>query len=200
MVGRMKRAFVLQVCSYIPRYDRLRIQGPRKHCKSSTDASILLFSSLSATYFFCFTQVDDTPPSVSRSGKLIELLPSGPISLIGNNAPSLAALMHRGARFKKITTIRAKTSSSVAAAALAQAFKVESLFFFNLYRFYPILTQFFQDTSAAMGTSSVTFIVSTKIPSTLCYVFTYETFIIVSANWQIDEDQKYQDSCRCPPV
>jgi len=88
---------------------------------------------LSATYFLCFTQVDDTPPSVSRSGKPIELLPSGPISLIGNNAPSLAALMHRGVRFKKITTKRTKTSPSVAAAALAQAFKVENFFIFDLY-------------------------------------------------------------------
>jgi len=75
---------------------------------------------------FVFTQVDDTPPTVSRSGKPIELLPSGLISLIGNNAPSLAALMHRNMRFKKIASKRAKTSPSVAAAALAQAFKVNS--------------------------------------------------------------------------
>jgi len=88
--------------------------------------SSLLLLFLSATYFLYFTQVDDTPPTVSRSGKPIELLPSGPISLIGNNAPSLAALMHRNVRFKKITTKRAKTSPSVAAAALAQAFKVNS--------------------------------------------------------------------------
>jgi len=84
------------------------------------------FRFLSATYFLYFIQVDDTPPSVSRSGKTIELLPSGPISLIGNNAPSLAALMHRGVRFKKITTRRSKTSPSVAATALAQAFKINS--------------------------------------------------------------------------
>jgi len=82
--------------------------------------------------------------------------------LIGKNAPSLAALMHRGVRFKKITTKRAKTSPSVAAAALAQAFKVESFYLFNLYRFHSILTQPFQDTSATMGTSSITFTVSTK--------------------------------------
>jgi len=85
-----------------------------------------LFLLLSATYFLYFTQVDDTPSLVSRSGKLIELLPSGPISLIGNNAPSLAALMLRGVRFKKITTKQAKTSPTVAATALAQAFKVNS--------------------------------------------------------------------------
>jgi len=120
--------------------------------------------------------------------------------LIGNNAPSLAALMNRGVRFKKITTKRVKTSPSVAAAALAQAFKVESFYLFNLYRFHSILTQFFQDTSAAMVTSSVTFTVSTKIPSILCYNCSYETFIVVSANWKIGKDQKYQDNCRCPPV
>jgi len=150
----MEGAFVLQIGSYIPRYDRLRIQGPRKCCKFSSDASILLFLSLSATYFLYFIQVDDTPPSVSRSGKPIKLLPSSPISLIGNNAPSLAALMHRGVRFKKITTKRTKTSPSVAATALAQAFKVENFHLFNLYRSHSIRTQPFQDTSAA----TVTFI------------------------------------------
>ena len=69
-------------------------------------------------------QVDNVPPSVSRSGKLIDLFPSGPISSIGNNAPTLAAIMHRGVRLKKVTTKRAKTSPSVAASALAQDFKV----------------------------------------------------------------------------
>ena len=76
------------------------------------------------THFLPFEQVDDTPPTVSRSGKPIELLPSGLISLIGNNAPSLAALMHRNVRFKKITTRRSEISPTVAAATLAQAFKV----------------------------------------------------------------------------
>jgi hypothetical protein len=69
-------------------------------------------------------QVDDTPPSVSRSGKPIDLFPSGPISSIGNNAPTLAAIMHRGVRLKKVTTRRTQISPSVAASALAQAFKV----------------------------------------------------------------------------
>jgi len=93
--------------------------------KSSTDTSILLsLLSSSVTYFFLFEQVDNPPPMVSRSGKPIELLPSGPISLIGNSAPTLAALMHWSVRFKKITTKGAKTSPSVAAATLAQAFKV----------------------------------------------------------------------------
>ena len=72
-------------------------------------------------HLLCCVQVDDTPPLVRRSGRPIELLPSGPISLIGNNAPSFAAIMHRGVRLKKVTT---KTSPSVAATALAQAFKV----------------------------------------------------------------------------
>ena len=106
--------------------------------------------------------------------------------------------MHRGVYFKKITTRRTKTSPLVAATALAQAFKVENFHLFNLYRFHSILTQTFQDTSAAMGTSSVTFSVSTKIPSILCYTCTYETFIIVPANWQIGNDQKYQGKRRCP--
>jgi len=75
--------------------------------------------SLSVTHFLSFYQVNDTPPTINRSGKPIKLLPSGPISLIGNNAPSLAALMHRNVRFKKITNKRGKTSPSVAAATLA---------------------------------------------------------------------------------
>jgi len=145
------------------------------------------FLLLSATYFLYFTQVDDTLPSVSRSGRPIEL-PSGPISLIGNNAPSLVALMHRGARFKKITIKRTKTSPSVAAAALVQVFKVENFYLFNLHRSHSILIRLFQDTSAGMGTSSVTF--STIIPLILCYTRT-KTFIVVSANWQIGQDQKH---------
>jgi len=180
MVGEVERAFVLQIGSYIPRYDRLHVQGPGEHCKSPTDTSILLLLFLLATYFLCFIQVDDTPPSVSRSGKPIELLPSGPISLIGNNAPSLAALMHRGVRFKKITTKRAKTSPSVAAADLAQVFKVESFYLFNLYRFHSILTQPFQD--GCHGNFIGNFLSRQKIPSILCYTCTYETFIVVSAN------------------
>jgi len=74
--------------------------------------------------FLHLMQVDDAPPSVSRSGKPIELLPSGPISSIGNNAPTLAAIMHRGVRLKIVTTKRTKVSPSVAASTLTQAFKV----------------------------------------------------------------------------
>jgi len=69
-------------------------------------------------------QVDATPPSVSRSGKPIEIFPSGPFSSIGNNAPTLASIMHQGVRLKKVTTKRMKTSPSVAASTLAPAFKV----------------------------------------------------------------------------
>jgi len=49
-----------------------------------------------------------------------------------------------------------------------------------------------------MGTSSVTLTVSTKISPILCYICTYETFVVASANWQIGKDQKYKDKCRCP--
>ena len=58
----------------------------------------------------------------------------------------------------------------------------------------------FQDTSASMGTSSVTFTTSTRTSSILCYTCTYKTFIVISANRQIGKDQKYQNNCRCPPV
>jgi len=74
-----------------------------------------------------FQQVDNPAPTVSKSGKPINLLQSGPISLIGHHAPSVAALA-RNVRFKKTTTKRSKTSPSVVAATLAQAFKVNSQF------------------------------------------------------------------------
>ena len=86
--------------------------------------SFLLTLTLSVTYPLLFQQVDDPAPIVSRSGRPIDLLPSSPVSLIGHNAPSLAVLMHRNIRFKK-TTKRSKTFPSVAAATLAQAFKVK---------------------------------------------------------------------------
>jgi len=53
--------------------------------------------------------------------------------LIGHHAPSLAALAHRNVRFKKTTTKRPKASPSVAAATLAQAFKVKPLNFLCLH-------------------------------------------------------------------
>jgi len=65
---------------------------------------------------------------VSRSGRPIDLHLVSPVSLIGHNAPSLAALMHRGIRFKKMTTKRSKTAPSVAAATLTEAFKVNFQF------------------------------------------------------------------------
>jgi len=71
-------------------------------------------------------KVDNPAPTVSKSGRPIELLPSGPISLIGHNAPSLAVLMHRNVRLKK-TTKRSKVSPPVVAATLAQAFKGTSI-------------------------------------------------------------------------
>ena len=104
-------------------------------------------------------QVDNTPPLVSRSSKPIDMFPSGPISSIGNNAPTLAAIMHRGVRLKKVTTKRTQMSSSVAASTLAQAFKVYLRF---LYRFYSYICQtctyepffLYQHSSASARTKS----------------------------------------------
>ena len=111
-------------------------------------------------------QVDDTPPLVSRSGKLIELLPSGPISLIGNNSPSLAAIMHRGVRLKKVSTKRTKASPSVAASTVAQAFKV------NFQILLPI-----------------------PIPSLHLLHLYSQIFIVVSAHRYIGKGQKYNCRC-----
>jgi hypothetical protein len=60
-----------------------------------------------------------------KSGRPFDLQPVSLISLIGYNAPTLAALTHQEAHFKKITTKRSKATPSVAAATLAQAFKVQ---------------------------------------------------------------------------
>ena len=67
---------------------------------------------------------------MSKSGCPFDLQPVSPVSFIGHDAPTLAALMHRGIRFKKMTTKRSKATPSVAAATLAQAFKVKSLVIF----------------------------------------------------------------------
>ena len=107
-----------------------------------------------------------TPPLVSGSGKPIELLPSGPISLIGNNAPTLAAIMHRGVRLKKVTTKWVKISPSVAASTLAQAFKVNFEFFYS-YRSH-----------------SYTY-----------YTCTHKLFTVVPAHRYIGKDQKYDCRC-----
>ena len=96
-------------------------------------------------------QVEDTPPSVSRSGKPIDLFPSGPISSIGNNTPTLAAIMHRGVRLKKVITRRTQISPSVAASTLAQAFKV------HLQTFYTDLTLI----SVALVLTNLPFCIST---------------------------------------
>ena len=96
---------------------------------------LLLFLILSATYllYVCSQKVDNPAPTVSRSEKLNDLLQSGLISLIVHHAPSLAALAHRNVRFKKTTTKRPKASPSVAAATLAQAFKIKHPNFLRLH-------------------------------------------------------------------
>jgi len=94
---------------------------------------LILFPSV--IHFYATLQVDNIPPLVSRSGKPIDLFASGPISSIGYNAPTLAAIVHRGIRLKKVTTRRTPTSPSVAASTLAQAFKVTAKPF-HLYRSY----------------------------------------------------------------
>jgi hypothetical protein len=93
---------------------------PDNIVSSFTDTSVLYYLlTSSATYYFLFQQVDEPAPTISRSGKPIDLLQSGPIYLIGHHTQSLAALTHRNVRFKKTTTKRSKVSPSVAATTLA---------------------------------------------------------------------------------
>jgi hypothetical protein len=79
----------------------------------------------------------------------------GPISLIGNNAPSLAANAPKHA-FQEDNNQTSKDISIGCCCYLGTIFQGKSFDFLNLYRFRSILTQSFQDTSATMGTSSVT--------------------------------------------
>ena len=152
----MKRASIHGISPHVPQHDRSQVWSSRWRCKFLADTSVLLLTlTLSVTYPFSLQQVDDPAPTVSRSGRLIDLLPSGLVSLIGHNAPSLAVLMHQNIRFKKTTTKRSKVSPSVAAATLAQSFKVNSQFSLS-YWFHPILTLFIHGASAAIETSSVT--------------------------------------------
>jgi len=93
---------------------------------------------------------------VSKSGCPFDLRPVSLVSSIGHDTPSQAALMHRGVRYKKMTTKRTKATPSVAAATLAQAFKVKILNLFSSYQFKPILILSFQGVLTTSGTSSVT--------------------------------------------
>ena len=199
----MEGACVQGISSYVPQHDRLRLWSSRWHFKFLTNTLILfLIFTLSATYPFSHQQVDDLAPMVSRSGRLMDLLQWGPISLIGHNAPSLATLMHRNICFKK-TTKQSKVSPSVAAATLAQTFKVNSQFSLSHW-FHSIHTLSFQGTSAAVGTSSVTpFSDQTlaKLHQFLFLCITYESLVFVTPDWCISKDQEDSNiGCRCPPA
>ena len=152
----MEGASVQGIGSHVPYHNRPRIWGSWWRCKFLADTSVLLLIlTLSATHPFSSQQGDDPALTVSRSGRPIDLLQSGPIYLIRHNAPSLATLMHRNIHFKKTTTKQLEVSPSIATATLAQAFKVNSQFSLS-YWFHPILALSFQGISVAMGTSSVT--------------------------------------------
>ena len=69
---------------------------------------------------------------MSKSGKPFDLRPVSPISSIGYNAPTLAALTHQKTRAKTITSksklATAKGTPLAAATTLIKAFKVTTLF------------------------------------------------------------------------
>ena len=139
---------------------------------------------------------------MSRTGRPFDLQPVSPISLIGHNTPSLAALMHRGVCFKKMTTKWSKAAPSVATATLAQAFKV-ILNLFLLYRFQPALTLSFQGVSTTTRASSVTlhktlsFLMNFKNIPLLPYL-TQKTLCLVAANQRIGKGPKCPIiECRC---
>ena len=141
----MEGASIQGISSYVSWHDRLRLWSSRWHCKSPADSSVpLSILTLSATYLFLFQQVDEPAPTISRSGKPIDLLQSGPIYLIGHHTPSLAALTHRNVRFKKTTTKRSKVSPSVAVATQAQAFKVKLLIIIFYAKFIPYSLHLFR--------------------------------------------------------
>ena len=198
----MEGASVQGIGSYVPQHDRLRLWSSRWHCKFFTDTLVLLLIlTLSETYPFSFQQVDDPAPTVSRSGRTIDLLQSGPISLISHNAPSLATLMHRNIRFKK-TTKRSKVSPSVAAATLAQAFKVFSIFLITPISSHTYII--FSEHIGRNGTSSITLFCTklyflAKLHQYPFYTQLTEPLFSITANWRIGKDQKHANiGCRCP--
>ena len=175
----MEGASIHGISSYISRHDRLWLWSSWWYRKSPVDTSVPLSTlTLSVTYLFLFQQVDDPAPTISRSGRPIELLQSGPISLIGHNAPSLSALMHHNIRFKKTTSKWSKVSPSVAA-TLAQAFKVNSwLSLFTLISSptYIILSGYIGCDRNVIGNSSLNFY---SLTNSIGISFLYPTYEIL---------------------
>ena len=161
-----------------------------------------MFDLISNLFVLLFKQVDNPAPTISRSGRPIELLQSGPISRIGHNAPSLVALMHRNVRFKKTTTKWSKVSPSVAAATLAQAFKVKPIINFFIYIPNSSHTHFiFSGYIYCNGHFIGNFYPLAKFHQYSFYIFTLEILVIIIANWQIGQDQEFPIiRCRCPPA
>ncbi|XP_066348124.1 uncharacterized protein [Miscanthus floridulus] len=71
--------------------------------------------------------VNNPAPTMSKSGKPFDLWPVSPISPIGYNAPTLAALTHQKIRTKTITSksklATSRATPSAAATTLVKAFK-----------------------------------------------------------------------------
>ena len=106
--------------------------------------------------------------------------------------------MHRCVRFKKITTRRSKTSPSVAAATLAQAFKVD--FQFPLLILIPSYTHtIISQYIGCYGNIIGNFSVQQDFINTLLYLYSWD-FYCCNSRLQIGKTQKCSNKCRCPLV
>jgi hypothetical protein len=144
---------------------------------------------------------------VSKGGRPFDLRPISSVSLIGHNAPSLATLMHRGVRFKKMTSKRSKATPSVAATTLTQAFKVNP----QLIPVIPISTYTYTILSGCIDHNrnvignfalyqTLLFLINFRNIPLLLYLI-HKTLHLVAANQRISKGPRCSIiGCRCPPI
>jgi hypothetical protein len=115
--------------------------------------------------------------------------------------------MHQGVRFKKMTTKRSKATPLVAAATLAQAFKVNPQFIhvilISTYT-YTIRSRCIDHNSNVIGNfalhQTLLFLMNFRNIHLLLYL-THKTLRLVAANQRIDKGPRCSIiGCRCPPI
>ena len=144
---------------------------------------------------------------MSKSGRPFDLRPESPISLISHNAPSLAALMHRGVHFKKMTTKRSKAAPSVAVATLARALKVNLQLIPAIpistytYIIFPVCIDYNWNIISNSTLHQILLFLMNFRNILLLSHLTHQTLHFVAANQRISKGSRCSNiSCRCPLV